>query len=1445
MLPPHSHHRANHPPRRRRTATTSDGNHQQQQHPVASTTTNTTTTGQSTTTTTANTTESVVSRPKKNKNTMNKQILTSGTKSGNSSRNSNSFPVDKKIVDELLLVCGVIGTVDSHTNELVPVHECLNWLQDLQRVLRRDDDLLRPISLLLGQWNVLPHKLLPLCCSSGRYDHPLLLTLCKILVILTKPLAEQTIRAGKMIVDPHFKKTKKTNDTDTTTTNNNNHHQTTESKNHDKVVHEQIRLRENAIQQANLLFDYKKAFCRAHHQHHHPSSLPHTGQEPPRGDSSGSSSSSSNGSLFSVLVSLLAEPLSRTSRRSEEDHLAIELVLHLFTNLVRAQPLFVTLGGGASSSSSSSSLAQALHDEQQQVHDELVTLLHQELVLDIVCVLAADLDQPDNAPYNLLVLELLHHLWKPYHPAAVARALSSSNHQRSSHNKNKTQATQRTSSSSSLLGQLQRERQRYAVPAHTRHSQFGGTLLQMKPKSNNNKTTSTTTSTTVANDAATTDTSTTTAAPSSSSHHYVSAAQFVQSHPAGGAGTTTSASSSANSHGGGGGAGSSLLSKAVFVPSGRHVKRLAAAAAGGDSSSLFLGGPSSQRAHVALHYFLQQFVQQGYGPMAKSLKGEFRRDSVRLHADDPHFFIHWIWFVSHWWRKQQQQPGAAPETGGGTSSRSSLLLLSSSTNTGSTKNACSIGSLIFTMDIFTMDLLFRSMDLYQQKRQYTELAMAVSMWMELVHLLQLLFHSNEQRPQSSAIRALDGGGNNKNNHDNDVSNDDENNTEQIMALGLLHRLFYNTSEPLDRLPWLFSQWEPGTTTREYVADLVELCHVQLKLLQDVSHTFQQQEQNGTQIEQKKRRSTKAAVLTEDATVQQMQEAARDFDLNSYIRKRLVSAPTVAMYIHLLGQFEHNTVTTNHRIVAFLKNRVSKQVLYVSQDDDDDDIEEYDSIKQQDHNRNNSSTTTTAGLLPRVTVTLQPLLYQYSLFTILDRILHLSGSLPKEDERHLVPWAANLVSDFCQATQRNPMLWIEALLLGPLSRRRRGGHANIARHCDQVSHVYVSEEFRMLLVKDRLQRQVLAGASSSSTSFRASRGPTDATDTSHSHHPLAGNEDDEDDDENEEMEFEDIMPPLQKANLIPSHPSLQNGSKRRRRAVLDDEDDQENENGDMSPSNSPARVTAVNSRSKRAKKRHILSDDDEEDDEDDHDTSDMKEDEEKDDTNETMIQDSTEHGSNDQRLDPSAMSPNQQPSGDPSMDASGTNNTERDDNCSKKDNTERDNNVSNQDIAETQDSDGSSGRPKSIHPTRSKVTQSTLGVVDDDDDRNRQVESYSSHGTQMRTKELECLPKAVLDHDDTSDDDDDDDHDDQSDTEPPEKEASKHPENTKSIEDEPSSPRTAVVNPSPLNATSPTTKATKTLLSDEQEQKHRRRITVSPVAPPATFPKPTGTFNKGQ
>jgi timeless len=111
------------------------------------------------------------------------------------------------------VVCGVIGTTKNDENEerLVPVTDCLLWLQDLQRALRRDDDAHRSIALVIGSWKIVQTKLLPLL-KSVYYDSAIVVTILKILVILTKPLSAMAKRAARMAIDVKGAKNKKASD---------------------------------------------------------------------------------------------------------------------------------------------------------------------------------------------------------------------------------------------------------------------------------------------------------------------------------------------------------------------------------------------------------------------------------------------------------------------------------------------------------------------------------------------------------------------------------------------------------------------------------------------------------------------------------------------------------------------------------------------------------------------------------------------------------------------------------------------------------------------------------------------------------------------------------------------------------------------------------------------------------------------------------------------------------------------------------------------------------------------------------------------------------------------------------------------------------------------------------------------------------------------------------
>ena len=834
-----------------------------------------------------------------------------------------ALAVDKDVVDELLLICGVIGSSDSE-GHLVPVSDCLEWLQDLQRALRRDDDLFRPISLLLGKWKIVQDKLFPLVRSSPC-DTPLLLTIAKILVILTKPLAETTLRAGTMMVDPKKQSERYVDFSSGIFLQRRFCFFRFSHCDFFSVAKQQIKLRENALAQATQLVQLKQLFCRKK-------------------------------GVLSIFVSMLAEPLSKSSR-SDQDHLTIELILHLFRNLLAADPIL------------SHSVA-----ESQELHFELIQLLQEEQVLNILLVIAADIEQRENAQYNLLVLELMHQLFRHVDPTAVATVHNSQTPQQKSNGK--------------LTQLITREKQAYSVPLTSRHGHFGGTLVSTASSTSNH-----------------------------SERRYVS--------------TTTLFGK--NKH---------TQPAAVKTRKNRKAEPFVGMQRSLQYSSQPRGSssPLQRKAHLVLHEFCQRLLTEAYGPLAKSLKNEFRRDSVRLEDNDRHLFFRILWFLSQFWRSCDQKAI-------------------------DTKASTSIGQFIFTMDIFTFNLVLNSTDTYQQFKQYPKLAGAVSLLSEMMHMLYMMYSSKDK-------------------------------TEELMAMGLMDRLFYG-KDPIDRLPLLFSKWEPSTLGREYVCDLVEICHVQMKLLE--AHA-------------KECENLPDPKRIKYDTLLKMKANAAAFSFESYFNRKLVSNQIIHMYTQLLAQYVVNAPTVNNRIVMYLR-RVSKVKIAVPETTESLDMPQNPLITK--------------------TVTLEPSLYNISLFIVINKILNDQSLRGQTQHKPLLDFCVRFVSNFSKMSLENPMLFVE-ILFKP---------THLGRFCDNVVNSYITEECRMIAERrllleenERFEKQI----------------------------EKVRNDDSGDEDE---IEFEDFG--ISAAAVMPS-------KSRKRKAVIDEsdnEDEEENERSDESGESRPARSVA--------------------------------------------------------------------------------------------------------------------------------------------------------------------------------------------------------------------------------------------------------------------------------
>ena len=396
--------------------------------------------------------------------------------------------------------------------------------------------------------------------------------------------------------------------------------------------------------------------------------------------------------------------------------------------------------------------------------------------------------------------------------------------------------------------------------------------------------------------------------------------------------------------------------------------------------------PMAMKAQQVLARFCKRFVKDCYGPLMKSIKNEFRRDSVRLEEGDEVVFFRIVWFFSRWSR-------TALKTG-------------------------TVGSLIFTMDVFTFNLVLTAMDKYSLHKQYPRLTQAVALYREMLHLLHKLQLSKDS-------------------------------TENLMALGLMDRIFFG-SEPLDRLPRLLSKWEPSTTTREHLCDLTDSVHMTMKLLENVSSSSaaamdasgktNDDHQYSHSRHQKKNNQTDHQ---QNDSVERMRASAAAFDPSNYFLRKFVSNPSVFLYTHLLSQYRSNSVQENHRVMAYMLRLSKVQIGFQNETDDG----EYDEDRIQH------------GLSVQ-NATLQPMLFHVQLFTVLQQILCDLSIQNDKQYSVLLLFAAKLMRAFANTAKDNPMLFVEALFRHPAPHR----------FCELTTNMYVNEELRMIAEREVLMEE---------------------------------------------------------------------------------------------------------------------------------------------------------------------------------------------------------------------------------------------------------------------------------------------------------------------------------------------------------------------------------------
>jgi Timeless protein C terminal region. len=375
-------------------------------------------------------------------------------------------------------------------------------------------------------------------------------------------------------------------------------------------------------------------------------------------------------------------------------------------------------------------------------------------------------------------------------------------------------------------------------------------------------------------------------------------------------------------------------------------------------------------------------MTQCYGPVMKSLKNEFRRDSSRLEGEDKMVFFRLIWFFSQWWRVAVHEGGM----------KTLQFSVGSDESDDSSNN--SIGPLIFTMDVFMFNLVLMSTDFFHAHKKYKDLAVAVSLYTEMMHLLGDMYHSSDS-------------------------------TEQIMAMGLMDRLFYQ-SEPIDRIPKLLSNWIPGTFTRDYVCDLLELTHTALNLLESNSKACETY-RDGSSKKSKKKKN----VENTDA-VERMRAEAADFDVTVYMARKIISNSTVFIFTQLLSQYTVNANRINHHVISFFV-RLCK---FIVASDRDEYVENEEKV------------------------TLEPMLFNLPLLIVLNQILNDTSIQSDRSFEPVLAFASTIVRHFARAAEKNPMLYVEVLFRHPAPHR----------FCESFSNMYVTEDLLLVAEREMLQEQ---------------------------------------------------------------------------------------------------------------------------------------------------------------------------------------------------------------------------------------------------------------------------------------------------------------------------------------------------------------------------------------
>jgi timeless len=395
--------------------------------------------------------------------------------------------------------------------------------------------------------------------------------------------------------------------------------------------------------------------------------------------------------ILAIFVSMLEEPLSHDGfDRTDDDNMLIELVLTLFRNLLHVpNPEYTTVSGG---------------EHLTHLQEDFIILLHQELVLETVLLLAQLVEDDANRDWNLLLLELFYLLFRGHSPELVAN--ETGEHGRRAIKSTTTVGGKRVTQKRDfdpLYNMILNEHERKLNGQrniNSRHSKFGGAfVLTDECDAKGSKTVLHSAWTKSADQMKTVQ-------PTSKS---VKMKQRL---------ADSAAASTASLSG--------MRPDAYTVGYGY-----------GSASSVPM--VSQRKVRLVLKSFASQFIEKAYPALMRSLVRDFRRESARLLPSDMIQYIYVSAFCTSFHRQCED----------------ARLADSKARHRDKTKtNPFSWGPVQATMDLWSFHFTVKSIDRYVDLKDWVATGVSVALLKEMVLILDRLRRSGDADLQRTADQLI-------------------------------------------------------------------------------------------------------------------------------------------------------------------------------------------------------------------------------------------------------------------------------------------------------------------------------------------------------------------------------------------------------------------------------------------------------------------------------------------------------------------------------------------------------------------------------------------------------------------------------------------------------------------------------------------------------------------